>query len=223
MNLAAALPSTPRWLFVAAYGLVLLVALRSAPWRRLAEPALLKVWLGAIVTVLALWQVKAGIKPGLDLHLIGASALTLIAGPQLAIIGLSAVLLVSALLGTDSLAGSAYAGLMLIAAPVAVTGLIVHLCARYLPRHLFIFLFVPVFFGTALATALTALAVYALLAVASVYPAQYLYSDYLPYFLLLAWPEALLTGMALTLMTVFRPTWVASFEDRPHTEFPRRR
>lgn len=209
MNLSAALPSTPQWLFVAACGFVLLVALCSAPWRRLAEPGLLKVWLGAIVTVLALWQV--GECADADRR------------PATSDYRLSAVLLLSAPLGTDTLAGSAYAGLMLIATPVAVTALIVHLCARYLPRHLFIFLFVPVFFGTALATALTALAVYALLAVASVYPAQYLYSDYLPYFLLLAWPEALLTGMALTLMSVFRPTWVAGFEDRPHTELPRRR
>ena len=223
MNPAAALPSAPHWLFFAVYGFVLLVALRSAPWRRLADPAQLQVWLGAMVTVLALWQIKAGIKPGLDLHLIGASALTLISGPQLAIAGLTVVLLLSAAFGADTLAGVAYAGLMLIAVPVALTGLVVRLCDRYLPRHLFIYLFVAVFFGTALATAVTALAVYAVLAVASVYPAQYLYSEYLPYFLLLAWPEAFLTGMALTLMTVFRPQWVATFADGNHPEAPPRR
>lgn len=222
MNLAAALPSTLQWPLLAAYATVLVIALRSAPWRRLADPALLQVWLGAIVTVLGLWQIKAGIKPGLDLHLIGASALTLIAGPQLAIAGLSLVLLASATLGAGSLASIAYAGLLLITVPVAATALIVHLSARYLPRHLFIYLFIAVFFGTALATALTAMVMHSVLAVASVYPAKYLYSDYLPYLLLLAWPEALLTGMALTLMTVFRPAWVETFDERIIDAPPRR-
>lgn len=222
MNFAAALPSTLQWPSLAAYALVVVLALRSAPWRRLADPALLQVWLGASVTVLALWQIKAGIKPGLDLHLIGASALTLIAGPQLAIAGLSLVLLVSAALGAGSLASIAYAGLLLIAVPVAVTALIVRLSARYLPRHLFVYLFVAVFFGTALATAVTALTINGVLAFASVYPAKYLYNHYLPYLLLLAWPEALLTGMALTLMTVFRPAWVETFDESTVNVTPRR-
>lgn len=214
MNLPTGLlPPLLQWIMYIASALLLFFVLRRAPWRRLTNPTLLHVWLGTVVTVLALWHVKAGIKPGLDLHLIGASALTLIAGPHLAVVGLSLVLLSTVMLGSASLAGVAFNGIMLVALPVALTQLTVCLSKRYLPQHLFIYLFVTVFFGTAFAMATTAIGVNGLLALAGAYPTRYLYSDYLPYFLLLAWPEALLTGMALTLMVVFRPSWVESFDE----------
>lgn len=203
-----------RWLFNIAFAALLLYALKRAPWRSLTQPVLLNVWLGITVTLLGLWQIKAGIKPGLDLHLLGASAFTLITGWALAVVGLSIVMLVATLLGDGGLSNLPFHGIMLIALPVGLTQLALRLNNRYLPRHLFVYLFACVFFGTALAMAATAFATNALLAWAAVYPARYLYHDYLPYFLLLSGPEALITGMVLTLMVVFRPQWVASFDDR---------
>lgn len=223
MNLTeGALSPALQWALHIAYAAVLFIALRRAPWPRLRDATALHVWLGAGVTALALWQIKAGIKPGLDLHLLGASALSLISGPALAIVALSVVLLANILLGEASIASLAFNGLLLIALPIGVTRLVFDLSARYLPRHLFVYLFITVFFGTALAMAAAALAVNTVLALSGVYPAGYLASDYLPYFLLLAWPEALLTGMALTLMVVFRPGWVASFDENLYLGAPRR-
>jgi uncharacterized membrane protein len=57
-----------------------------------------------------------------------------------------------------------------------------------------------------------ALAVLLLLA-AGVYAAGYLLNEYRPDFLLLAFPEAWISGMAITLMVVYRPAWVATFDD----------
>ena len=45
-------------------------------------------------------------------------------------------------------------------------------------------------------------------------PAAVLLDEYLPFFLLLAFSEAWLGGMATTLMVVFRPEWVTTFDDR---------
>ncbi|MDQ5907391.1 MAG: hypothetical protein QG590_1876, partial [Pseudomonadota bacterium] len=67
-------------------------ALRQAPWRRLAESSQLNAWLGIIVALMLLWSLKAGIKPGLSLHLLGATVFTLAFGPYLAFIGLVLVL-----------------------------------------------------------------------------------------------------------------------------------
>ena len=61
--------------------------------------------------------------------------------------------------------------------------------------------------------ALTGLAATGVLALAGAYTADYLTSNYLPYFLLMGWSEALLSGMMLTLLVVYRPQWVATFDD----------
>ena len=37
---------------------------------------------------------------------------------------------------------------------------------------------------------------------------------YLPYFLMLGFGEAWLSGIVITLLVVYKPGWVASFDDR---------
>lgn len=216
MNFPAELiPGALQWPLALSYLALLALAARYAPWRALTVAAQRNVWLGATVTMLVLWQVKAGIRPGLDLHLLGASALTLVSGPALALLGLTIALVASTLIDGATLTNFAFGGWLLVALPIGLTYLFVMLCHRYLPQHIFIYLFVAVFLATAVSMALTALTISGLLAASGVYPPSHLSREYLPYFLLLSWPEALLTGMALTLMVVFRPHWVATYyEDR---------
>jgi uncharacterized membrane protein len=59
----------------------------------------------------------------------------------------------------------------------------------------------------------TGLAATLLLGLSGVYPFEYLLSEYLPWFLLMAWAEAFTTGAAITLMVVYRPGWVVTFDD----------
>lgn len=54
------------------------------------------------------------------------------------------------------------------------------------------------------------------LVAAGAYPVDLLLSDYLPFFLLLGFSEAWLSGMTLTLLVVYFPEWVASFDDRSY-------
>ena len=48
---------------------------------------------------------------------------------------------------------------------------------------------------------------------AGAYEWEYLSGEYLPYFLLLAFSEAWLSGMVMTLFVVYRPNWVLTFDD----------
>jgi uncharacterized membrane protein len=52
-----------------------------------------------------------------------------------------------------------------------------------------------------------------LLRLAGAYESDYLTSEYLPYFLLLGFSEAWLSGMLTTLFAVYRPDLLADFED----------
>lgn len=189
-------------------------SVRTAPWRRLADGGQLNVWLGLIVVLVLLWSLKAGVRPGLNFHLLGATAFALMFGPQMAIVGLS-VVLAAVMLNTEP-AWSTYAlnALMTVAVPVFVAYAIFRAVDRYLPNHFFIYIFVAAFFGAALTVAITGAAATLLLYVSGVYAGDYLMSQYLPYFMLLAFSEAALTGMCMTILVVYRPHWVGTFDDK---------
>jgi len=53
-----------------------------------------------------------------------------------------------------------------------------------------------------------------LLSLAGVYERDYLWSEYLLWFVLMSWAEAFVTGGWLTFAVVYRPNWVATFDER---------
>lgn len=206
------LPGHWEWV---ANGLLLFVAitLLRAPWARLRQATTLNLWLGGIVVLMLLWSIKTGVKPGLNFHMLGATALTLMFGPGLAFGALAIV--VAAITLSGQAGWSAYALNLLImgGVPIAVTHLLFKAVDRRLPNHFFVYVFINAFFGAALAMTATGLTSVLVVALAGLYPLDYLTSQYLPYYILMGWSEALLTGMALSLMVVFRPHWVVTFDD----------
>lgn len=202
----------------AVMALVWLWCLRTAPWRRLAENARdggqLNVWLGTIVVLMLFWSMKAGVRPGLNLHLLGATAFTLMFGRQLAILGLSVVM--AAVTFNGAAGWESYALNVLVTAvfPCVVAHALLQVTLRYLPPNFFVYIFFAAFFGAGIAVVSTGLLATLLLWLAGVYPAQLLLDDYLPYFALLGFAESWLNGAAITLMVVYFPRWVGSFDDR---------
>lgn len=201
------------WTGQGLFALVLFWAIRTAPWRKLKDVGPLNMWLGTCVVLMALWSVKTGIKPGLNFHLLGATAMTLMFGPQLALLGIAIVLAAVTLAGMSGWQGYGWNALIMGALPVAVSYGIYWLADRKLPNHLFVYIFLNAFFGGALAMAATGLGGTLLLQLSGAYLPAYLYHDYLPYFILMAWSEAVTTGMAITLMAVYRPSWLSTFDD----------
>lgn len=207
------LPASWQWFAHLWFTGVLVWSVRAAPWRRLRDNEQLHLFLGMCVALMLLWSIKTGIRPGLNFHLLGATVFTLMFGPWLAIMGLGVVLLgvtVSGLSGWESFSVN---GLLMGVLPVTASYLVYRLVDSKLPNHFFVYIFLNAFVGAAIAMALTGLAATGLLALAGVYTADYLTSNYLPYFLLMGWSEALLSGMMLTLLVVYRPQWVATFDD----------
>lgn len=198
--------------------LIWLWCLRTAPWKRLADSRQLNVWLGAIVVLMLMWSMKAGFRPGLNMHLLGATALTLMFGRQLAIIGLTVVLAAvtfnSAANGSIGWLTFALNAWAMIAVPVFIAWAILRAVERWLPAHFFIYIFVATFFGAAVNTVLTGFLATLLLGVAGVYPMGMLFGDFFLSYVLLGFAEAWLNGGAITLMVVYFPHWVGTFDDR---------
>lgn len=208
------------WAFgaVVPFAVVWLWCLRTAPWRRIADSVQLNVWLGTIVVLILFWSMNAGVQPGLNLHLLGATAFTLMFGRQLAIIGLSVVLAAVMLNGGAQVVEAwqpfALNALVMVVVPCFIAHALLRGTERFLPAHFFIYVFFAAFFGAALVAVTTGLLATLLMWSANVYPADMLFADYFPYYILLGFAEAWFNGAAITLMVVYYPHWVGSFDDR---------
>ncbi len=184
-----------------------------APWKRFSRSEQSNLWLGMVVLLMLLWSLKAGVKPGLTLHLLGANVFTLAFGPHLAFIGLSLVTLGITLNGAAGGLAFAANALLLAGLSVFLSHHLFRLLSGLLPRQFFIYVFVNAFFCAGLVIVGVGLGSTLLLGMASVYPWDYLFEEFFPYYFLLAFSEAWLSGMVLTLFVVYRPEWVVSFDD----------
>jgi uncharacterized membrane protein len=185
----SAVPLPPGWtlsgLLLAAP--VLAAALRSAPWDRFASSEITHVFYGGIFATVVLWSLRATVGEGFAFHLLGVGVFTLLAGPALALIGTAIALAV-----------------------VWGTWRVVE---RLLPPNFFIYIFATAFLGSALALGAAGLAGSFVLVEAGGRDAAVVWGDYAPYLLYLAFGEGTLGGMIITLLVVYRPGWVATFDD----------
>ncbi|MDX1606053.1 MAG: energy-coupling factor ABC transporter permease [Candidatus Competibacterales bacterium] len=200
--------------------LSLLVAAACESWSRLREPARQHLVLGAVLAVACLWAMRAGIGPGLSLHLSAATLLALTLGWPLALLVLAGACLG---LGLTGLVPWPVLGLDYLTSgvvPVAVSWWVLRLSERWLAPHLFVYLFVCAFFGSALAVVAGALCRAGMLLTLALPEAWRLGPDFLLLLPLIALPEALLNGFVMTGFVIMRPEWVRTYDDRRYLGSP---
>lgn len=215
MNLASSLfPANWHATMLVLTVLIGALTVRRAPWTRLLESSQLNLLLGFVVCLTLIWSLKAGVKPGLTLHMLGAMAATLTMGPWLALVALALALTGITLNGAVEWTAWPINFIFMAAWPVCVATLILRTIERVLPAHFFIFIFVISFAGAAVTVGLQGVLVSAAMVLAGAYPAEFLLTEYLPFFLLLGFAEAWLSGALVTVLVVYRPQWVAMFDDQ---------
>ncbi len=207
------LPAPWHWTAAALYGILLLHLVRRAPWARLKDATQLNAWLGTCVMLMVLWSVKTSLLPGVEYHYLGATLLTLMFGWRLAMAGMSLVLAASTLGGAIDPPSYPLNALVTGFVPVGVSHALLKGSERFLPPNFFIYVFLPGYWGAALAMICTVLAGWALLWLGGAYPFHTVADRYFPLLLLLAVPEGMITGMLIALLVVFRPAWVSTFDD----------
>ncbi len=213
MNLISSnIPSAwaiPLWIIA---GFLLLDVMRKLNWRMLGDRFNLNVFLAASVAILGLWLIKTGIKPGLNFHLLGATLLTLMFRARFALLALALVVAANTLQSGQYNAFPANY-LIMAAAPVGISWTLYRLVDGKLPNHLFVYIFLNAFFTPAIAIMSVGVLSTAFFTLTGAYPLNYLLEEYLPFYFLIAWAEAFATGMLMTLMVVYRPAWVSTFDD----------
>ena len=199
---------------LAAFSLLLIAALvfNRDFWRDLRQKAVPWSVAGASVCVLALlWQTDATVLDALSIHFLALTSLVLMFGLRLSCLLFVLVMALQWLMTTqplDQLLWTLACGWLVLALNYAVY----LLCFHYLQRQLFVYLFVAAFLNSALG-----LVVFMLLQAwlqADQYSSHQLYEGYLIFIPLAALPEALLNGMAMTLLVIYKPEWVYTFYQR---------
>jgi uncharacterized membrane protein len=198
-------------LVVAAAG----IALPFRPFAVLREPGLRAPWIAALVILPFAWSTLR-VPGGLSLQLSGACLLVLMFGWPLAVWTILPIAAVSAwLLGASPAQGielAAWHGVVPATLALAI-GIAIR---RRLPSHLFVYILGRGFIGTALALmAAGAAATFVRPLPAGTDTATMLLGNWL-----MAWGEALLTGMLTAIFVAYRPQWLLTWSDRRYLPRP---
>jgi len=196
---------------------ILTISLRRTLWQTLHDTPLYQhLLLGSAIALVPLWYLRAGLHEGLEVHFLGLTALTLLLGWRLALLAPCLTLLVLGYFGVIKLADFGWQALIGIALPVATSWLLFLASWAWLPRHLFVYIFVAAFLGGAITISVKIAASALLMGMSGTYPWHTITADYLSIWPLLLFPEALLNGMAMTVLAIYRPHWVYTFFDRTY-------
>lgn len=186
---------------------------RRAPWTRLQKQNQRNLLFGFTLALMLFWSLRAGVKPGLNLHVLGAMAATLTLGVPLALLAFALALTGLTINGAIQWQAWAINFVFMAVVPIYFADFFRRQVERRLPAHFFIFIFISAFFGAALTVVMQGSVAAVAMWLAGAYEFELLAGEYLPYFVLLGFSEAWLSGAAVTLMVVYKPEWVCTFDD----------
>ncbi len=190
--------------------LALAVALWLQPWRMLQGARLGTPLLATLVLLPVLWALPALHPMPLSLRWSGACLVMLALGwplavPVLLLVGATAAA-IGGVSGAAALALTVWQGLL----PATLALGIGALVRRHLPRNPFVYIFCRGFFGTLLCTFAALLLQHIGDAPQPSYVALWL----------MAWADAVVTGMLVAIFVAYRPDWLATWSDRHYLHHP---
>ncbi|RPI16157.1 MAG: hypothetical protein EHM60_02695 [Lysobacterales bacterium] len=193
---------------------VVVHAARTAPWRFwLSDGERQRVWLFSLLLLVGLWSMNAGITPGLSLRFLLVSALTLMHGWQLAVIGGSIALALLGLTGQAEWPSFGADVICTVIVPALVTARLHEVVHERLPHNYFVYFFVTVFVGSAIAYNVAGLSRLVILAFGGAFETGRVGAEYFAVLPFMSFGEAVANGMVMAMSVVYKPRWVMSFDD----------
>ncbi|MFO1218133.1 MAG: hypothetical protein U1E89_07165 [Burkholderiaceae bacterium] len=189
--------------------LALFAAAAMRPWRMLPPAGPPWAWIIAWALTPLLWSADHLARSPAAQPLSGASLLVLLAGWPLAVPALAAAAVVAVLVGALPAELALHRLVWLGFVPASLALALGAAVRRWLPHHLFVYIFARGFFGTLLATAAAGwLALWQQGAAVGFSAGDLLVGRWLA-----AWAEAIVTGMLVSIFVAFRPQWLATYSD----------
>lgn len=204
------------WILVVPFALHSLHRARSGTALHGAQQHL---WLAGVVLLAWLWTLQARAVEGAAFGLLGAAFYALIFGRDWARLGLFVAAALHTGLGDGNWANLGMTGLLLAVVPSALAGALQRQIEQRLPKNVFIFMIGNGMFVTLAVTATTSTL---LLAVDCLLRRTCTGLEQIAYALLLAWGEALTSGMLFSALVIFGPHLVLTYRQDLYLP-PRRR
>ncbi len=216
MGMTENLLSTGQWLVTAVLFLLILVAAaRTVDWRAFRKDnALQHSFFGAAVALGFLWQLRAGISPGLAIHIFGITVITLMLGWALAVFSGLLALVITVITGREPAMMFAVNGLVTVMVPALVSHAIMVWERRRNFRNFFAYIFFCGFFGAGLAVAAAGIVMCLMLWSSGVYTFDELIHEYIRYLPLIMLPEGFVNGTFVTGLMVFHPDRLTTLDQR---------
>jgi uncharacterized membrane protein len=161
-----------------------------------------------------LWSAQASVKEGLTIHFLGLTSLTLVYGWRVAFI--LTVPVTAGLVITQQVALNISMEYLFLSClvPITISALIFYLTFRYLPKNIFVYIFIAGFFNAALSGSLHLMGNAGYQLWKGDYDWVSIRDNYLVFLPLLLFPEGLLNGMAAAILSVYKPEWLRTFSDK---------
>lgn len=195
----------------------LAVALSFRPWRLLGNSGLISPLLAALVITPWLWALPWLHRMPVQLQLSGACLIGLALGWPLAIPVLCLIAVLAGLIASVGWQQQADMALWLGVVPVTLSFLLGMALRRWVWKHLFVYIMGRAFLGTVVCMFISGALAQRLghnLA-AAVDPDLAMVARWL-----MAWGDAVLTGMMAAICVAFRPHWLATWSDRIYIRQP---
>ncbi len=218
MNLPASLfGSDWLWLGNLIFLVVLARALRFARWHELlANNIRFNALVGLLFGITVLWQLNAGIRPGFNFHLVGATLFLLMFGWPIALISLTLVMLGTWIYADMDLITLGINGLLMLAVPMLFSELLLRFSQRNLPKNLFLFVLLNGFACAGFAISMMMVATTLVLLALSHYTWPEIQYHYLIPAPILIFAESFATGAMITAFTVSQPEAIKNFSEQEY-------
>jgi uncharacterized membrane protein len=169
---------------------------------------------GSAAALFTLWLFRTGVHPGLDVHFLWLTALTLMLGLRLALLSSCVALIGITLIGKESWELIGVNGLISVVMPISLSYLVYTIAFHKLPRNFAVYIFVCAFFMGAISITLKMFLLGGYFWLDGYYDWQIIKDNYLLLIPLLLFPEAMLNGMSMVCLVVYLPSWVMTFRDK---------
>lgn len=186
-------------------------ALLTRPWQNHPDTPLSSIWPAFVVALMTIWLLKAGLQQGLEIHILGLTAFTLMFGSRLAILGVISVYLLLAVADKAAWSSLGWNALLVGVFPILLAAQIHRFVYRKLPHNYFVFVFLSSFLNGVLVMVFTMGLLTGFMLLTSVHPVDLIKNQFLLITPLLIFPEAFFNGGLMAVLVIYRPHWVLGY------------
>lgn len=199
---------------LALYIAILILALIKAPWSILKQKDASNVLFATSTMIFLIWHLRVHVEDGLALHLLGSTLLTLMFRWQAALLANALILIGTTLSSSADFLALGVNGIIMGVIPITISHFIWRFNERFMPANYFVYIFIAAFIGAGVSMFCVGVMSYELLKHLDNQLIEEVLDQYIWIYIPIMYPEAFITGGAMSIFVLYKPEWIATYDDR---------